>query len=72
MMMMMRTVNSKTGIDFSFLYPKVLPTGVGSLGVLPNVRPLDAIKMLTVATRKKESDRKIVVSCPGLLNKKTF
>jgi hypothetical protein len=33
---------------------------------------LDALKMLTVETRKKENDRKIVVSYPGLLDKKTF
>jgi hypothetical protein len=54
------------------LFPKILQTGLESLGVLPNVRPLDALKMLTVETRKKENDRKIVVSYPGLLDKKTF
>jgi hypothetical protein len=46
-----------------FIFPKIPPTGVGSLGVLPNVRPLDALKMLTVATRKKKTTAKLL--CPA-------
>lgn len=67
--MTMRTVYSKNGI--SFLFPKVLPTTDGGWGgVAQNVRPLDALKMLTVATRKKKMTAKLLCPAQGSWTKK--